>query len=306
MPPKRKVLDDEDEYVDEGDYDDEFDSGKSRRKGKSIGGLKSRTSLAKLNSNSSYDALDDTFVFQDYSKALTLKPDHEKRPIWITNDNLIFLEAFSPLYQQAYDFLVAIAEPESRPEYIHTYKLTENSLYAAVAVSIDTESIIKVLNRLCKTDVPASVITYIRECTYTFGKAKIVLKDNKYFVESQYPEILRELLKNPSIRKYRVVDAAVDGSGTTSEFVQDVAPVEDSRNLDYTKLGMETLANGEEEDDEDDDGGGDVTGDDRYGSTNVVSSFANLRNNKRQTVSFMISKDNRSVQVRYFIVVVEH
>lgn len=51
---------------------------------------------------------------------------------------------------QAYDFLVAIAEPVSRPEFVHEYKLTPYSLYAAVAVSIDTDSIIKVLNRLSK------------------------------------------------------------------------------------------------------------------------------------------------------------
>lgn len=51
---------------------------------------------------------------------------------------------------KAYDFLVAIAEPVSRPEFVHEYKLTPYSLYAAVAVSIDTDSIIKVLNRLSK------------------------------------------------------------------------------------------------------------------------------------------------------------
>eukprot|EP01031_Cornospumella_fuschlensis_P044118 gene44118-53933_t len=85
--------------------------------------------------------------FQDFSH-LKLKADHEQRPIWVTKSNLIFLEAFSPLYQQACDFLVAIAEPEARPRHIHTYRLTENSLYAAVAVSITTESIISVLGRL--------------------------------------------------------------------------------------------------------------------------------------------------------------
>lgn len=45
---------------------------------------------------------------------------------------------------------MAIAEPVSRPEFVHEYKLTPYSLYAAVAVSIDTDSIIKVLNRLSK------------------------------------------------------------------------------------------------------------------------------------------------------------
>lgn len=45
---------------------------------------------------------------------------------------------------------MAIAEPVSRPEFVHEYKLTPYSLYAAVAVSIDTDSIIRVLNRLSK------------------------------------------------------------------------------------------------------------------------------------------------------------
>lgn len=46
------------------------------------------------------------------------------------------------MYAQAYDFLVAIAEPVARPEFLHEYKLTPYSLYAAVATNIDTESIV--------------------------------------------------------------------------------------------------------------------------------------------------------------------
>jgi DNA excision repair protein ERCC-3 len=51
----------------------------------------------------------------DYSQMIKLKEDHEKRPIWISPDGRIFLEAFSPLYKTATDFLIAIAEPVSRP-----------------------------------------------------------------------------------------------------------------------------------------------------------------------------------------------
>lgn len=69
---------------------------------------------------------------------------------------LLRAEAFSPHYKRAYDFLVAIAEPESRPEFIHCYKLTENSLYAAVAI-FDTDFIISRLNVWCKTDIPPEV-----------------------------------------------------------------------------------------------------------------------------------------------------
>ena len=46
---------------------------------------------------------------------LHLKADHSARPIWISpEDGHIILEAFSPIAEQAQDFLVAISEPVSR------------------------------------------------------------------------------------------------------------------------------------------------------------------------------------------------
>ena len=46
---------------------------------------------------------------------LHLKPDHSARPVWISpEDGHIILEAFSPIAEQAQDFLVAISEPVSR------------------------------------------------------------------------------------------------------------------------------------------------------------------------------------------------
>lgn len=50
---------------------------------------------------------------RDFSK-LELKPDHANRPLWACADGRIFLETFSSLYKQAYDFLIAIAEPVCR------------------------------------------------------------------------------------------------------------------------------------------------------------------------------------------------
>lgn len=50
---------------------------------------------------------------RDFTK-LELKPDHINRPLWACADGRIFLETFSPLYKQAYDFLIAIAEPVCR------------------------------------------------------------------------------------------------------------------------------------------------------------------------------------------------
>jgi len=139
----------------------------------------------------------------DFSN-LTLKPDHIQRPCWTCPDGNIYLEAFHDLYTQAYDFLVAISEPVARPEFIHKYKLTPYSLYAAVATNIGTESIISVLERLSKNALPPQVKKFIRDCTSKYGKAKLVLKHNKFYVESEYPEVLRELLRDPTIAQARI------------------------------------------------------------------------------------------------------
>lgn len=54
------------------------------------------------------------FNEQDFSW-LHLKADHSSRPIWISpDDGHIILEAFSPIAEQAQDFLTAISEPVSR------------------------------------------------------------------------------------------------------------------------------------------------------------------------------------------------
>ncbi|KAH9775431.1 General transcription and DNA repair factor IIH helicase subunit XPB1 [Citrus sinensis] len=151
-----KFVDDDDAYYNEDAEDDYRDGEKEERK-------------------------------RDFSK-LELKPDHANRPLWACADGRIFLETFSPLYKQAYDFLIAIAEPVCRPESMHEYNLTPHSLYAAVSVGLETETIISVLNKLSKTKLPKEMIDFIHASTANYGKVKLVLKKNRYLVESPFPE----------------------------------------------------------------------------------------------------------------------
>lgn len=75
-----------------------------------------------------------------------------------------------------------------RPESMHEYNLTPHSLYAAVSVGLETETIISVLNKLSKTKLPKEMIDFIYASTSNYGKVKLVLKKNRYFVESPFPE----------------------------------------------------------------------------------------------------------------------
>lgn len=136
---------------------------------------------------------------------LPLRPDQVSRPFYIVpSTGHIILENFHPLAKYATDFLVAIAEPVSRPRFIHEYKLTPHSLYAAVSVGLETENIIEVLNRMSKVPVPDELCDFIRDCTHSYGKVKMVLKKNKHFVESADPETLRILLRDTVIAQARV------------------------------------------------------------------------------------------------------
>ncbi|XP_027340321.1 general transcription and DNA repair factor IIH helicase subunit XPB1 isoform X2 [Abrus precatorius] len=174
--PRKGIVDDDDVYGGEDAYDD--DEGKTK----------------------------------DFSK-LELKQDHSNRPLWACGNGRIFLETFSPLYKQAYDFLIAIAEPVCRPESMHEYNLTPHSLYAAVSVGLETETIIAVLNKLSKTKLPKEMIKFIHDSTANYGKVKLVLKKNRYFVESPFPEVLKTLLRDEAISRSRIISEVFSANG---------------------------------------------------------------------------------------------
>ncbi|ESZ93390.1 DNA repair helicase RAD25 [Sclerotinia borealis F-4128] len=150
------------------------------------------------------DSASHHFGKNDFSY-LSLKPDHANRPLWIDPQKArIILESFSPLAAHAQDFLTTIAEPKSRPTFLHEYALTPHSLYAAVSVGLDPNDIINVLDRLSKMPVPDNIRSFITGCTKNYGKVKLVLKDTKHYVESADPELLQSLLKDPVIGPIRV------------------------------------------------------------------------------------------------------
>ena len=141
----------------------------------------------------------------------------------------------------------------ARPEFVHEYKLTPYSLYAAVATNIETESIVKVLNRFSKNVLPDGVASFIRECTKRYGKAKLVLKHNKFYVESEHPAVLRELLRDDLISQARVAEEVTgDDGGNADGFVVHTKAEEMEENL---RILREMDGDSSEDDDDDGEGG---------------------------------------------------
>jgi DNA excision repair protein ERCC-3 len=148
---------------------------------------------------------------------LQLKHDHHLRPIWVGSNLRIILESFSPISTQAQDLLIAISEPVTRPRYMHEYKLSENSLYAAVSVGLQADDIIDALDRLCKTSIAINVLDFIRNSTKKFGQAKVILQNGRFCLESQSESVAKELLADPLISTCKNAENSL-------EFRVEVAP----------------------------------------------------------------------------------
>ena len=179
---------------------------------------------------------EDEYGAKDFRAEMEMRSDHESRPLWVAPNGHIFLETFSPVYKHAHDFLIAIAEPVSRPEFVHEYKFTSYSLYAAVSVGLQTHDIIEYLTRLSKSALPKGIIQYIEMCTLSYGKVKLVLKHNRYFVESNFPDCLQKLLKDPVIQECRLrpKETSAEG-GNTDELIKEEMSKSDLPNFLQTK-----------------------------------------------------------------------
>ena len=128
---KRRNADDDEDYVQIEDNDQETPGGPSGSSAATIkvSALVRRAAQNKRTKDGAEDGdesalatrrkqQDDlvSHIFQENNFSwLHLKPDHASRPLWISpEDGHIILEAFSPIAEQAQDFLVAISEPVSR------------------------------------------------------------------------------------------------------------------------------------------------------------------------------------------------
>lgn len=179
------------------------------------------------------DVLAERFLEQGDDRdfaSLPMKKDHDQRPMWVLPTGMIFLEATSPLYSIVHDFLVAIAEPVSRPEFLHEYRLTQNSLFTAVSIGLDTEGILTYLDRFSKVAITDNVRRFVRECTKTHGKVKLVLRGGRYFVESTESALLERLLTHTVIAEARDEaqsrQGGVVGEAASSPALQETATAE--------------------------------------------------------------------------------
>lgn len=88
-------------------------------------------------------------------------------------DRSIFLEVDNPRYADARDALVLFAELIKSPEHIHTYRITDISLWNAAASGVPEAKILDSLEEFSKYDVPAHIKHEIHDTLARYGILKL-------------------------------------------------------------------------------------------------------------------------------------
>ena len=119
--------------------------------------------------------------------------DLQSKPLYVNYDGLIILETSSKNAKIATEFLITISEPISRPQNIHEYRITSYSLYAAASVGLSTDEILETLDSFSRNVIPSSMSRFIRDCTISYGKLRLVMDNKNFFLEFVTQD---EFLKN--------------------------------------------------------------------------------------------------------------
>ena len=94
-------------------------------------------------------------------------------PLIIQGDRSILVEVNNPKYAAARDALAPFAELEKSPEHIHTYRLTNLSLWNAAAAGLTAAQMVKVLQTFTKFPIPHNVAPDIEEVVQRYGRVRL-------------------------------------------------------------------------------------------------------------------------------------
>src|SRR5438874_6721641 len=96
-----------------------------------------------------------------------------KNPLIVQADRSVLVEVDNPHYAEARDSLAPFAEIEKSPEHIHTYRLTNLSLWNAAAAGLSADAMVEVLRKYSKFPLPSNLPIDLAETVSRYGRVKL-------------------------------------------------------------------------------------------------------------------------------------
>src|SRR5437879_11705449 len=80
-------------------------------------------------------------------------------PFIVQSDRSVLVEVDNPKYAEARDAIAPFAELEKSPEHIHTYRISNLSLWNAAAAGFSAAEVVGVLQTYTKSPIPQNIPT---------------------------------------------------------------------------------------------------------------------------------------------------
>ncbi len=123
-------------------------------------------------------------------------------PLIVQGDRTVLVEVDNPRYAEARDALAPFAELEKSPEHVHTYRLTNLSLWNAAAAGMSAEAMVEVLGQFSKFPLPTSLAADLADTVGRYGRVKLLKHDDQLALVCPDRPLLEELARQTKVRDY--------------------------------------------------------------------------------------------------------
>ncbi len=125
-------------------------------------------------------------------------------PLIVQSDRSVLVEVDNPKYAAARDALAPFAELEKSPEHIHTYRISNLSVWNAAAAGLTADDMVGVLRQFAKFPVPNTLPADLAETVSRYGRVKLTRREDGVSLALTSPDapLLAELARNKKLKEY--------------------------------------------------------------------------------------------------------
>lgn len=150
----------------------------------------------------------------DYFSVLVYNAPPMQKPLIVQGDKTILLDVHAQGAAEARFALIPFAELEKSPEHLHTYKLTNLSLWNAASAGITSDQVIDVLKKFSRFSFPETIVIWITDTMNRYGSIRMVSADNSEYLRllPNNQKLFMEIRASKALSKYLTVESESEKS----------------------------------------------------------------------------------------------
>lgn len=127
---------------------------------------------------------------------------NEQLPLIVQSDLTLLLEVQSSLFEQTRKAIAPFAEIVKSPDYVHTYQITDLSLWNAASSGLHAKEVIERLQRFAKFPVSKAILEKIQDTMDRFGSVEIHPYGEELLLRTRDPALMKLMRLRKSIAQF--------------------------------------------------------------------------------------------------------